>query len=313
MRIAILSRYQGINNRGAESFVYELSTRLKRTHNVEILTNHNSDNLSLVFSGKYDLVIPMNGRTQVLKASLGRLIDGKYKILIIGQSGIGRDDLWNIIVGKPDVFVALTKKATKWAKAFAWGSKVAHIPNGVDTKKFNPDGDKLNFNLAGPIILSVGALEWYKGHQLVIKAASALKDVSLVIVGDGSQKKKLEEMGNQMLKDRFKILKTSYENMPSIYRSADVFTLPSWSREAFGIVYLEAMASNLPVVAPDYPTRREIIGDAGLYTDVNNIESYAQTLQQSLQIRWGNKPRKQADKFSWEVIAKRYNEILENL
>ncbi|MBI2600881.1 glycosyltransferase family 4 protein [Candidatus Daviesbacteria bacterium] len=321
MKIAILSRYQKVYSRGAENFVYELSSRLKKSHDVDILSGKDADNLALIISNKYDLVIPINGRSQSLKVSLGRLIGGKYKIIITGQSGIGKDDIWNIVVGKPDVFVALTKKAKKWAEAFAWGSKVVCIPNGVDLQKFNPSGNKHSFssnkrklNLPeGPIVLSVGALEWYKNHQQVIKAVSIMKDVSLVIVGEGPQRQELEQMGNEMLGSRFMILKASYKDMPSVYRSADVFTLPSWDREAFGLVYLEAMASNLPIVAPDDETRREIIEDAGVFVNIDDSENYAEGLRKALNANWQDKPLKQAKKYDWDKITQEYNDLILSL
>ena len=80
--------------------------------------------------------------------------------------------------------------------------------------------------------------------------------------------------------------------------------------EAFGIVYVEAMASGLPVVATDDENRREIIGDAGLFVDPENIEEYAQTLGKALKTDFGEKPRQQAKKFSWDKIASQYEQIM---
>lgn len=184
------------------------------------------------------------------------------------------------------------------------------FPNGVDIKKFTPQGPKKNLGLTPPIILSVGALEWYKYHEKVIEAVSLLNNGSLVIVGDGSQKTKLEKLGQRKLGNRCKIIQMPYSDMPSIYRSVDVFTLPSWDREAFGIVYLEAMATNLPVVAPNDSSRREIIEEAGVYVDVDSPSEYAKGLTEALSRNWENTPRKQAEKFNWPKIAAEYNQVL---
>jgi len=308
MKILFLNRYQDINDRGAEVFIKELSKRLSETHIVDIFTGDKASSLPAVLEGHYDVVIPVNGRFQALKLSLGRMIGG-YKILITGHSGKGWDDIINILV-KPDIFVALTSQARDWAKNWSWGSKIIKIPNGIDLEKFNPVGKKVSIDLPRPIILSVGALVWYKYHQRVIEAVSRLESGSLLIVGQGSLKDELEREGKRKLGDRFKILSFPNDEMPNIYRSCDLFTLPSWNREAFGIVYLEALASGLGVVAPDDQTRHEIIGDAGIYTDVSDASVYSKALGRALKTDWTKKARAQASTFSWDKIAKMYEDVL---
>jgi len=312
MKIVFLSRYQNIVERGAEIFVKELSARLSKNHTVDIFVGKDADSLNKVLSGKYDIVIPINGRLQSLKVSIARTI-ARHKLLITGQSGVGWDDILNIAVSKPDVFIALTEYQKNWTKKWAWGSKVVKIPNGIDLSKFKPTGEKIELGLKRPIILSVGALVWYKHHERVIRAASKLSKGSLLIVGEGEEKERLEILGKNLLGERFRIMKIKYEDMPKVYRSADLFTLPSWGREAFGIVYLEALACGLGVVAPDDLSRREIIGDAGIFVDVDDAEKYADAIAKALEIDWENKARKQAEKFSWDKIAKQYDEILKNL
>ena len=257
MKIVFLNRYQDKVERGAEVFIKELSLRLSRKYQVDVLKDKDADSLSKVLSGDYDIVIPVNGRFQSLMISFLRLIGG-YKVLITGHSGKGWDDIWNIVIAKPDAFVALTDDMANWAKKWAWGSKVVKIPNGIDLDKFNPNGDKIKLDLPKPIILSVGALTWYKHHSRTINAVSKMTNGSLMIVGEGPLENDLEKVGHEKLGGRFLIKHYNYEQMPKIYRSVDLFTLPSWDREAFGIVYLEALASGLGVVAPDDLSRKEI-------------------------------------------------------
>lgn len=309
MKIAFLSRYQGTIARGAEVFVDELTRMLVQGHHIVIYKGKEADNLNNVINNGYDVVIPINGRLQSLKTSLGR-IQGRYKLLITGHSGIGKDDMWNILVAKPDVFVALTDYMVKWAKTWAWGSKVVKIHNGINLKGFKPQGGKIDIKLERPIIISVGALVWYKYHDKAIKAVAKLEEGSLLIVGSGELEQELQQLGQMKLGNRFKIMKLPYIDMPKLYRSVDLFTLPSWDREAFGIVYLEALASGLAVVAPDDLARREIIGNAGVLTNVDNLDEYSKALEKALQLKWKDIPRKQAEKFSWDIIAKEYERIL---
>lgn len=311
MKIAILSRYQNRVNRGVESVVFELSKRLSKTHQVDVISGDDSDNLNLILHNNYQIIMPMNGRLQSLKVSLGRFFKN-YKLVIGGHSGIGKDEYWNIIVAKPDLYIALTNFMADWVRKWAWGSKVVKINNGVDLEKFNPAGKKFHIDLPRPMILSVGTLEWYKHHERTIEALSLLNIGSLLIIGSGSQKDKLNELGNRKLKNRFKIIKASYDEMPEIYRSCDLFTLPSWNREAFGVVYLEALASGLGVVAPDDLSRREIVGNAGLFADLSNPENFAAAIDHALKTNWRNLPRNQATKFSWDIVAKEYQKCFEN-
>lgn len=312
MKIAILSRYQNNIHRGAETFVVELSKQLLKKHQVDILSGSSADSLAQVLRGKYDVVIPMNGGWQSLKASFGR-IWGNYKLVITGQSGIGRDDIWNIFVCKPDVFVALTDFMANWAKGWAWGTKIVKIPNGVSIDKFSLSGSKMVTSLPRPIVLSVGALTWYKHHERTIEAVSKVPNVSLLIVGQGPDMNKLQRLGDSKLEGRFKIISVKYHQMPKVYQAGDLFVLPSWEREAFGIAYLEAMASGLAVVAPDDLPRREIVGQAGILVDVADPDKYAEAIKEALSIDWQDFPRKQAERFSWEKIGEKYIKLFEGL
>lgn len=317
MKIAFLSRYQESIQRGAETFVRELSREFSKRHQVNILSGDNADSLEQVLKENYQVVIAINGGLQSLKASLGRFRKN-YKLVISGQAGVGRGEIFNIAVAKPDLYVALTETMFKWAKRWAWGSfghwrtKVVKIPNGVDLNKFKPEGERLDFKLKKPVILSIGALVWYKHHEKTIKALSLMRG-SLLLVGEGPEKERLESLGKKLLGDRFKIIQAEYKDLPKIYRSADLFVLPSWEREAFGIVYLEAMASGLGVVAPNDLARNEIIGEAGILVDVSDPKKYAEVIDKALKMDWKTKALNQAKKFSWEKVACEYEDAFMKL
>ncbi len=309
LKIAFLSRYVGSVDRGVETYALELSKRLSKIYDVAVLTGKDADSLTKIKRGNFDIVIATNGRLQALKASIGRIF-GKYKLIISGQAGIGKDDLWNLLIVRPDIYVALTDFELAWAKRWSLGTKLYKIPNGVNLDKFSSYGPKINLGFKGKVVLSVGALFWYKHHELTIKALALLDNVNLLIVGDGPQYRQLEALGKKLLGERFRILKVGFNDIDKYYRSADLFVLPSWIRESFGIAYVEALASGLPVVAPDDPPRREIISEAGVFADVNDIEKYAQAVEKALEVNWGEKPRKQAEKFSWDKVASEYIKLI---
>ncbi|MEK7536194.1 MAG: glycosyltransferase family 4 protein [Patescibacteria group bacterium] len=304
MKTAIINRYQFKVNRGAETFVTELAKRFSENHQVDILTKIN-------FTKKYDLIIPTNGRFQVFTARILTWLTGA-KMIVSGQSGIGLDDRLNLYAF-PDYFIGLSNYAVNWARKINPFVRVVKIPNGVSLKDFKQQGDTLLFDLPEPIVLCVSALVNWKRLDLVIKAVSKLKKGSLLLVGKGDQVKNLQKLGDKLLAHRFKIMNFAHRDMPKVYRSADLFVFPTVPWESFGIAMVEAMASGLPVVATDDPIRREIVGDAGLFVDPTDTNKFANTIEKALNTNWGEKPRKQAEKFSWDKIALEYEELFKNI
>ncbi len=304
MKIAIINKYQFKVNRGAETFVSELAKRLSENHEVDISTKIN-------LSKKYDVVIPTNGRLQVFVVRVLTWLTGS-KMIVSGQSGIGLDDRLNLYAF-PDYFIGLSDYAVNWAKKINPIVKVAKIPNGVDLGRFvvRPKAKSQQLKT----VLAVGAFTENKRHDLTIKAVSKLKDAKLIIAGGGGDKKQeIINLGLKTLgKDRFEVVETTNDKMPEIYNKADLFVFPTVPWESFGIVLIEAMASCLAVVATDDLMRREIVGNAGIFVDPTDIDAYANAIEKALSTDWKYKPRKQAEKFSWDSIAKQYEEILNTL
>ncbi len=263
----------------------------------------------------FDLVLPLNGGWQTLLTKFFCLVWRK-KIVVGGHSGIGWDDRFNLYC-RPDVFVALSQRGFLWAKKVCPWVKIKRIPDGVDLKRFRKKGKRVSLGLQKPLILTVSAFQEYKRIDTVIRAVACLSKGSLLLIGSGDKKQEefIDNLGRKLLgKNRFLRLTVRHKEIPSYYRAGDLFTLVSESSEAFGIVYLEAMASGLPVVATDDSLRREIIGRAGLFIkNPEESQKYASVLEKALKMNWQNKPRKQAEKFSWDKIAKKYEEVFLSL
>lgn len=264
-----------------------------------------------IWAGKYDILIPTNGGWQVVVCQLLSLL-GKGKMVISGQSGPGRDDWWNLL-WRPAAFVALTEEQRRWAKSRIPWVRLEKIPNGVDLDKFSSEVRPAKLELERPIILCVGALVPIKRIHLAIKAVARLRRASLLVLGEGQLEDYLNRLGKKELGEQFSQKDVAYEEIHPFYRAADLFTLPTSPQEAFGNVFVEAMASGLAVVAPDDPVRREIVGDSGLFVDPQDTEAYAEALERALKIDWGDKPRRQAEKFSWDRIAKEYENLFQEL
>ncbi len=265
------------------------------------------------FIKESDIIIPTNGGWQSLLCKLYSIRHNK-KLVIVGHSGIGWDDRINLLI-RPNVFVALTEEQKKWAQNNSFGVKIEKISDGVDIDKFNPIGEKVEINLERPIILVVSSLLPQKRIDLAILAVSKLKKGSLLLLGndDSIQAGRIVEMGKKLLGDRFLHTHVPYQNISKWYRSVDLVTFPSFPNEAFGMVLLEAMASNIPVIVTDDPVRREIVGEGGLFCNPQDIDSYSETINKALNTDFANKPRNQAEKFSWDNIVDEFENLFLSL
>lgn len=361
-RIAIFAPYVGTVNRGAETFVIELTRKLSAKYEVDVYTLKSepliSDHcicvdvrkgllLSLhasiyntsrlyrkvvdrfyylipdvlfqrAFTKKtfkviderdYHLLFPNNG-VWGAKYSCKYRKHHRIPYIYTGHGGIGQGEKY-IIETEPDAYVCLTNKHLLWANEIKKSekTKIALIPNGVNVSDFNVRRGSVRETKR---VLSVAALTEFKRHRLTIMALSRLPNVQLTILGKGEDESELKKLADKYMPGRCQITSVSYHDMKEQYASADLFVLPS-REEPFGIVYLEAMASNLPIVAPDDSQRREIIGNAGLYCDVENLEEYASSIQRALHMEWGTLPLKRARQFDWAIITAKYEKLIEEV
>ncbi len=136
-----------------------------------------------------------------------------------------------------------------------------------------------------PIILHTGRLDADKSVHRVIEAAARpvrMLGAQLLIVGDGSQKMRLQKLSRQLGIDK-SVVFTGFVrpdgDLPGLYRSADVFVTAS-EIETQGIVILEAMASGLPVAAFRATCLPEIIrnGSNGLLVPPGDVEALGSAL-----------------------------------
>lgn len=315
MKIAILSLTSGTVSRGAETFVANLSRELSRRHQLTVISAQTLNYFGPLFwftlkalrataAREADIIMPVNGGWQSFFTRIYCWLTGK-KMVIAGLAGLGICDGWNLLM-RPEAFVASTRRNTVWAKQFyGRGVSIATIPHGVDLDFFQPEGKKQTINLTKPIILCVAGPDRYKRVEATIKAVQELKSASLLLVGASDED---ENLGKQLLKRRFQRITAGYEALPQIYRAADVFTMVSESTEEFGIVYLEALASGLPVVGTDDELRREILGPYGIYVQDVWGKEYTDKLKQALK-QPKYRPEAWLRQFSWTVVARQYEAV----
>ncbi len=162
------------------------------------------------------------------------------------------------------------------------GRKCIVIKNGIEWKTFyyaQPyERTQLFRRIAEDDILicMIGSLKALKNHSLMLEVLADLPlRYKLLIVGEGSLRKNLEEEAyDKGLNDR--IVFTGFRrDIPQIMHTVDIVVVPSrW--EGFGLTAVEAMACGTPVVVSDVPGLSEVVGESGL--KAKNREDYVRCI-----------------------------------
>jgi glycosyltransferase involved in cell wall biosynthesis len=155
-------------------------------------------------------------------------------------------------------------------------SKIAVVPNAVDTKVFNLDSVvdvKAKYNLPDDYILFVGNVKPNKNLKNLLLALEINKDLKLVVAGKKEGFINGDNESSEILKNSPELARRVYftgfiedADMPSIYANATVFVFPSLY-EGFGIPPLEAQACLCPVVSSAEASLREVCGDSVIFCD----------------------------------------------
>jgi teichuronic acid biosynthesis glycosyltransferase TuaC len=186
-------------------------------------------------------------------------------------------------------------------------ARVRVLRNGVDLAMFHPCdrfAARARLGTPGPILLSVGNLIELKGHDLVIRALTALPQHILLIVGEGPDRAALERLALSLdLADRVRFLgRVAHHSLAEVYSAADALVLAS-RREGWPNVLLEAMACGTPVVASDVSSMCEIVAapEAGVLMSersANGVAAAVRSLIERPPERAAT--RRYAERFSWD-------------
>jgi glycosyltransferase involved in cell wall biosynthesis len=188
------------------------------------------------------------------------------------------------------------------------------IPNGIAPELFHPGpGNRATLGLPEdrPVILMVSALDEGKRVLEAMRAVARISDAFLVVAGDGALRNEVDRLAAELLPGRFLRRTFPHEQMPDLYRSANVF-LHTAIRESFGNVYIEALGSGVPVVAHDDAVTRWILEDHAHLVDTTSEQALVDALESVLQDSKNDFARATAfaqARYSWRAIAARYREF----
>ena len=187
-----------------------------------------------------------------------------------------------------------TRQAISKALTDKSANEMVKIAPGIDTAHFIPQPDAIQKRKElglqdKKIIISVGRLVHRKGQDKLIEAMPdvlrKIPNAHLLIVGEGPYKNHLEKLVDKLsLKENVTFAgRIMYDRLPSYLSAADLFAMPSRSRffglevEGLGIVYLEASACGIPVLAGNSGGAPDAVleGVTGFCVDGTNVAEIA--------------------------------------
>ena len=179
-----------------------------------------------------------------------------------------------------------TRKRIASALSPAAAGRMVRLTPGVDTDVFRPDAGgeaiRQRYGLTDrPVVVCVSRLMPRKGQDTLIRALPLIQrqvpDAALLLVGGGPYRKKLVRMAERSGSARDVVFTGSvpWDELPAHYAAGDVFAMPCRTRragldvEGLGIVFLEASATGLPVVAGDSGGAPDAVvdGETGFIVD----------------------------------------------
>ncbi|NDK89674.1 glycosyltransferase family 4 protein [Gordonia desulfuricans] len=200
-------------------------------------------------------------------------------------------------IGDHTDLVTFVSRYTRGRFASAFGAQAAleYLPPGVDVTRFAPNPaarDRIREQLGigeRPVVLCLSRLVPRKGQDMLIRALPLIRteiaDAVLVIVGGGPYAETLHRIADDEGIAEHVVFTGSVpaDDLPAFHASADVFAMPSRTRaggldvEGLGIVYLEASASGVPVVAGDSGGAPETVreGITGTVVDGTDVPALA--------------------------------------
>ena len=199
------------------------------------------------------------------------------------------------------------------------------IYNFVDPRVFTP-GKRAGLRLASPqtkILMHASNFRPVKNIPVVIQVFAEVRRslaAKLVMIGDGPEKAGAENLARELGVERDVLFLGNQDCMEELLPLADVFLLPS-SSESFGLVALEAMSAEVPVVASNAGGLPEVVdhGRTGFLHDPEHVSGFVGSVlklltNEPLRRTMGRRGRRVArERFSADEMVSRYIRVYDSL
>src|SRR5205809_2773098 len=215
--------------------------------------------------------------------ALRKTLPGKYLSLSLMHR-----IYYDLLVMRSIDISAKTVAVSNYMKSFLSRKqdKIEVIYEGVDTEQFQEKANNKSL-FEKPYILAVNTLFPYKNTDKIIKAYSIFKkkgfNHKLVIAGrdpDGKQISFLKKIARKHNVSEFVefVGMVPHDEIPKLYQNAILFIFLS-SVETFGLPILEAMSSGIPVIASNKMSIPEVVGNAGILVNPDDINDIATRIE----------------------------------
>ena len=329
---------------GIESSVYGLTQHLAENHTIDVFDKCALiDEICIVSKPDYvsevESLVVKNRYKKVRKILNGGKALWDYGLpMMLTVHGLLREEKWQAVVRKPSlkhIYQYIVQKSdekdvlnvapvaivdTDYVQERLLRYKLARtpqlhvIPQGIDSSFF-----EIKCNPQSNVILSVGSIGPRKGHIYTVKMFNVLRtrgvDAKLQIIGSLADEKYYSLLQREIkispfCSDITLNVNLEREELMLAYSSAKLFVLHS-REESQGIVFAEAMAIGLPIVATNVGGIPYVVdnGECGLlcnYSDVKSMADMSEKLltNYDLWCAFSDNARKKASQYNWEGIAK---------
>ncbi|NOZ28443.1 MAG: glycosyltransferase family 4 protein [Chloroflexi bacterium] len=343
MRIALLTLDFPPGVGGVQTYLYEIACRLAKRHELIVVTPVGA---SPDAEEPFRRVVLPSSTPWAFARSLGALrpdrvlvghahprllvpaalvARGRYGAIAYGNDYLAAQRRWhrplfNWLLGRSRPLVTITRANAELLRRLGLPRPVVVYP-GTDPTRFRPPPSPPESPF---VLLTVGRLVPRKGIDMVLRVLPALlaefPGLRYRVAGDGPDRPRLERIARDLgVAHAVEFLgRVPDERLPDLYRSAHVFVMPAReereaaSMEGFGIVYLEASASGLPVVAGRSGGAVEAVreGETGLLVPPDDPEALTRTLRDllgdaALRRRMGQAGRRWVEEeMNWDRAAK---------
>ncbi|MCI5164772.1 MAG: glycosyltransferase [Candidatus Electrothrix sp. GM3_4] len=233
---------------GTDYFSFLKVAKILRKERIQVIHTHNTQPL---LDGTIGAILS-GGRQRIIHTDHARQFPDKKRYMfaewcmshfvykVVGVSEQTTDNLWS--------YEKIPRR------------KLMTIENGIDGSLFQISIDKqakrkeLGIPAVGPVIGAISRIEKVKGIKYLLQAMPKIinkfPDITLLIVGDGSEKSSLKAEARQLDVEKNVKFTGARDDIPEILQVLDIYLLPSLS-EGLPMGLLEAMAAGCPVIASD--------------------------------------------------------------
>jgi glycosyltransferase involved in cell wall biosynthesis len=220
--------------------------------------------------------------------------------------------------------VIAVSEATRGDVITAYGldpERVHAVPNGYDLSRFAPTGQATDDG-GVPYVLYVGSLLPHKNLPRLVESIARVgrrSPVRLVVAGGGTAARTadLRAMADRLGARLDLMPYVPQQVLPALYRGARLVAMPSLA-EGFGLPALEAMACGTPVVVGNTSAMPEVVGDAGLLVDPQDVDDISRAIlrlltEEPLRKELIARGLSRAATFSWERTARQVLAVLDEV